>query len=99
MRYLSPLFFLKKNFNYNNDKFHKPIIVKIMILKSLFRDHRRSESKILLRLKWFTMLVLMGCLVGYTAIVIIDVNQDAPIIKTSFTNADAIRVPGKYLIF
>ena len=68
-----------------------------MYLKNLLlRGYRRSESKILLGLKLFTMIMLILCLTGYTAIVIMDVQQDAPAIQTSFIYPDTIRVPSKH---
>ena len=66
-----------------------------MNLIDLLYRHRRSEPTILLGLKLFTMIILMACLTGYLVVVIIDVNQDAPNIKTSFTSVDAVPPPSK----
>jgi hypothetical protein len=54
-----------------------------MNLTVLFRGHRRSEPTTLLVLKLLIMIILVACLTGYLAIVIIDIIQDAPIIRTS----------------
>ncbi|RIA84945.1 hypothetical protein C1645_831519 [Glomus cerebriforme] len=64
-----------------------------MNLADLFRENRRSEPIILFGLKLFTMIILIACLTGYLVIVLIDVEQDAPIIRTSFVNVDAIHPP------
>ncbi|GBC04960.1 hypothetical protein RclHR1_05970017 [Rhizophagus clarus] len=64
-----------------------------MILTDLFLGQRRSEPKILLALKLFIMIILVACLIGYLAIIIIDIIYDAPIIVTSYENANAIRPP------
>ncbi|RIA99295.1 hypothetical protein C1645_800671 [Glomus cerebriforme] len=64
-----------------------------MNLAEFFRGYRRSEPTILYGLKLFMMIILIACLTGYLAIVIIDVNQDAPIIMSSFTNINTIRPP------
>ena len=68
-----------------------------MNLTDLFRGYRRSEPRTLLVLKLFMMIILMACLTGYLAIVIIDVIQDAPIIRTSFINQDGIRPPSNWI--
>ncbi|CAB4402328.1 unnamed protein product [Rhizophagus irregularis] len=54
---------------------------------------RRSEPTTLLVLKRLMMIILVTCLTGYFSILIIDVVQDTPIIKTSFVDFDAIRPP------
>ncbi|RGB28215.1 hypothetical protein C1646_768108 [Rhizophagus diaphanus] len=64
-----------------------------MNLAELFRGHRRSEPTTLLLLKLFMMIILVACLTGYLSIIIIDVVQDAPIVKTSFDNSNGIRPP------
>jgi hypothetical protein len=66
-----------------------------MNLIDLLHKHRRSEPTILLVLKLFTMIIFMACLTGYLVVVIIDVNQDTPIIKTSFINVDGVPPPSK----
>jgi hypothetical protein len=63
-----------------------------MNLIDLFRGHRRSEPTTLLVLKLIIMIILVACLAGYLTIVIIDVIQDAPIIRTSYIKS-AIRPP------
>ncbi|RGB23703.1 hypothetical protein C1646_774138 [Rhizophagus diaphanus] len=63
-----------------------------MNLIDLFRGHRRSEPMTLLVLKLIIMIILIACLAGYLTIVIIDVIQDAPIIRTSYIKS-AIRPP------
>ncbi|CAB4495216.1 hypothetical protein RhiirA5_412878 [Rhizophagus irregularis] len=63
-----------------------------MNLIDLFRGHRRSEPTILLVLKLIIMIILVACLTGYLTIVIIDVIQDAPIIRTSYIKS-TIRPP------
>ena len=68
-----------------------------MNFTDLFRGYRRSREPVILSgLKLFTMILLIGCLVTYLALVIIDIRQDVPIIGTSFVNVDAIRAPSKY---
>ena len=64
-----------------------------MNLVDLFRGHRRSEPTTLLVLKLLMMIILVACLTGYLSMVIIDVVQDAPIVKTSFVDSNAIRPP------
>ncbi|GBC04955.1 hypothetical protein RclHR1_05970012 [Rhizophagus clarus] len=64
-----------------------------MNLADLFRGHRRSEPMTLLVLKLLIMIILISCLTGYLAIVMIDVIQDAPITRTSFVNFKNIRPP------
>jgi hypothetical protein len=64
-----------------------------MELTNLLGGHRRSEPKLLLRLKVFTMIMLISGLIGYLAILIIDVNRDAPIIVSSYANVDGVRPP------
>ncbi|GBC04953.1 hypothetical protein RclHR1_05970010 [Rhizophagus clarus] len=63
-----------------------------MNLADLFRGHRRSEPMTLLVLKLLIMIILIACLTGYLAIVIIDITQDAPIIRTSYMESP-IRPP------
>ncbi|POG76549.1 hypothetical protein GLOIN_2v1768947 [Rhizophagus irregularis DAOM 181602=DAOM 197198] len=63
-----------------------------MNLVYLFRGYRRSEPTTLLVLKLFIMIILVACFTGYLAIVIIDVTQDVPIIRTSFVSSP-IRPP------
>ncbi|CAB4397306.1 unnamed protein product [Rhizophagus irregularis] len=64
-----------------------------MKLTSLLSGSRRSEPKHLLRIKLFTMIMLIACLTGYLAVLIIDVNQGASIIVTSYFNVDGVRPP------
>ncbi|CAG8676020.1 6337_t:CDS:2 [Rhizophagus irregularis] len=64
-----------------------------MRLTNLLGGNRRSEPKYLLGLKIFTMIVLISGLTGYLAVLIVDVNQDAPIIITSYVNVDGVRAP------
>ncbi|CAB4373734.1 unnamed protein product [Rhizophagus irregularis] len=64
-----------------------------MNLAELFRGHRRSEPTTLLLLKLMMMIILVACLTGYLSMVIIDVVQDAPIVKTSFVDSNAIPPP------
>ncbi|CAB4495227.1 hypothetical protein RhiirA5_412867 [Rhizophagus irregularis] len=64
-----------------------------MNLTELLNRQRRSEPTILLGLKIFTMIMLITCLTGYLTVVIIDVKQDAPIIKTSFIDVDGVPPP------
>lgn len=64
-----------------------------MKLTRLLGGRRRSEPKHLLRLKLFTMIMLIACLTGYLAVLIIDVNQVAPVIITSYVNVDGVRPP------
>ncbi|RGB29336.1 hypothetical protein C1646_766733 [Rhizophagus diaphanus] len=64
-----------------------------MNLTELLNRQRRSEPTILLGLKIFTMIMLITCLTGYLVVVIIDVKQDAPIIKTSFIDVDGVPPP------
>ncbi|PKY16278.1 hypothetical protein RhiirB3_428620 [Rhizophagus irregularis] len=64
-----------------------------MKLTSLLSGRRRSEPKHLLRIKLFTMIMLIACLTGYLAVLIIDVNQGASIIVTSYVNVDGVRPP------
>jgi hypothetical protein len=66
-----------------------------MNLTNLFHRQRRSEPIVLFGLKLFTMIMLIACLTGYLAVVIIDVKQDAPIIKTSFIDVDGVPPPSK----
>jgi hypothetical protein len=70
-----------------------------MNLTELLNRQRRSEPTILLGLKIFTMIMLITCLTGYLTVVIIDVKQDAPIIKTSFIDVDGVPPPSKEKIF
>ncbi|RIA80025.1 hypothetical protein C1645_839419 [Glomus cerebriforme] len=63
-----------------------------MNLTELISGYRRSEPTFIFVLKLVIMVMLIVCLTGYFAIMIIDVNQDAPIIMTSFVT-DAIRPP------
>jgi hypothetical protein len=69
-----------------------------MNLAVLFRGHRRSEPTILLALKLLIMIILIACLTGYLAIVIIDIIQDAPIIRTSYFYSP-IRPPSNLRIY
>lgn len=39
------------------------------------------------------MIMLIACLTGYLAVLIIDVNQGASIIVTSYVNVDGVRPP------
>ncbi|CAB5360068.1 unnamed protein product [Rhizophagus irregularis] len=64
-----------------------------MRLTNLLGGNRRSEPKHLLGLKIFTMIMLISGLTGYLAVLIVDVNQDAPIIITSYVNVDGVRAP------
>lgn len=64
-----------------------------MKLTSLLGGRRRSEPKHLLGIKLFTMIMLIACLTGYLAVLIIDVNQGASIIVTSYFNVDGVRPP------
>ncbi|CAB5391169.1 unnamed protein product [Rhizophagus irregularis] len=64
-----------------------------MNLTELLNRQRRSEPTVLLGLKIFTMIMLITCLTGYLTVVIIDVKQDAPIIKTSFVDVDGVPPP------
>ncbi|CAB4495224.1 uncharacterized protein OCT59_010266 [Rhizophagus irregularis] len=59
-----------------------------MNLADLFRGYRHTEPRILLLLKLFMMIILVACLAGYLAIILIDIQQDAPIIRTSFHISD-----------
>lgn len=59
-----------------------------MNLADLFRGYRYTEPRILLLLKLFMMIILVACLAGYLAIILIDIQQDAPIIRTSFHISD-----------
>jgi hypothetical protein len=59
-----------------------------MNLADLFRGYRHTEPKILLILKLIIMIIFIACLAGYLAVVIIDIRQDAPIIRTSFFDSD-----------
>lgn len=69
-----------------------------MNLVYLFRGYRRSEPTTLLVLKLFIMIILVACFTGYLAIVIIDVTQDVPIIRTSFVSSP-IRPPSNWRIY
>ncbi|GBB97460.1 hypothetical protein RclHR1_00030017 [Rhizophagus clarus] len=67
-----------------------------MDLSNFLGEHRHSEPKHLLGLKIFTMIILICGLTGYLAILIIDVNQDAPIIITSYDNVNGVRPPSMH---
>ncbi|CAB4386960.1 unnamed protein product [Rhizophagus irregularis] len=70
-----------------------------MNLTELLNRQRRSEPTVLLGLKIFTMIMLITCLTGYLTVVIIDVKQDAPIIKTSFVDVDGVPPPNVNGVF
>ncbi|RGB29339.1 hypothetical protein C1646_766736 [Rhizophagus diaphanus] len=59
-----------------------------MNLADLFRGYRHTEPRILLLLKLFIMIILVACLAGYLAIILIDIQKDGPIIRTSFHISD-----------
>ncbi|RIA84959.1 hypothetical protein C1645_831534 [Glomus cerebriforme] len=69
-----------------------------MNFSEFFRGYRRSEPTILYGLKLFIMIILMICLTGYLAVIIIDVMQDSPIIRTSFVSVDAVHAPNLYFL-
>ncbi|RIA90353.1 hypothetical protein C1645_823489 [Glomus cerebriforme] len=68
-----------------------------MNLANLFKGHGRSETTFLLGLKIFTMIMILACLTGYLAVIIIEIKQDVPVTVTSFVNVDAIRPPNLHI--
>ncbi|CAG8455008.1 2010_t:CDS:2 [Funneliformis mosseae] len=64
-----------------------------MNFDDLLGKQRKSEPRVVLLLRIFALLIISSCLISYITILIIDVNDEIPAIKTSEVPVDSIAIP------
>ncbi|CAG8473123.1 3958_t:CDS:2 [Funneliformis caledonium] len=64
-----------------------------MNFDDLLGKQRKSEPRVVLVMRVFALLIISSCLISYITILIIDVNDEIPAIKTSEVPVDSIAIP------
>ncbi|CAG8604574.1 9544_t:CDS:2 [Paraglomus brasilianum] len=64
-----------------------------MQLDEMYRRHRKTESKAILMCRRFIMFIIIALLAGYTILLIINILNDIPILKTQSRTESSLRLP------
>jgi|SRR6185312_7721657 len=70
-----------------------------MQLDEIFRRRRKTESTALVICRAFIMIMVIALLAGYMTLLIIDIFNDVPILKTEARTVSGLRLPTIQLEF